>query len=179
MDHSIAAFALDGLEATSTWEAPCGISGEEVVNGALEFDAIFPTSGDPALLGNSSISLSNAQPSFESLNELLVPVLQSEGAESSTSKPFQCPLCFRAYVQKGKLKAHYLKDHFEEHPEMILEFPGKISKYGKAHPCPIEDCDSGFSQVCSLNRHLKTSHPIYWKGKESIAMNGYVVKSQQ
>lgn len=90
-----------------------------------------------------------------------LPVSREEAEHDILDRPNKCPLCPRGYSQKGKLKAHILKCHPNNYYALSEYFPMKVSKEGKRYPCPVEGCMSGFSQVCSYNRHMRTVHPNF------------------
>lgn len=90
-----------------------------------------------------------------------LPVPREEAEHDIIDRPNKCPLCPRGYSQKGKLKAHIMKCHPNNYYALAEYFPMKVSKEGKKYPCPVEGCMSGFSQVCSYNRHMRTVHPGY------------------
>lgn len=68
------------------------------------------------------------------------------------------PLTHLSPRSPGDLKCH-LKNKHPAHISLMDSFiRARTSKEGKAFPCPIADCPSGYLRKKDLSRHLNAKH---------------------
>lgn len=80
----------------------------------------------------------------------------------SATKSFICDACGKAVKSKGSLDRHisavHLKRSRNDGPKSIRKKGRK--QYSKLHQCPIIQCCRNFTNLTSLQGHLKQKHPI-------------------
>ncbi len=68
-------------------------------------------------------------------------------------------LNFSIFRYKGDLKVHYRTKHGDNPPAELKREPKTPSNAGKAFPCIISTCASGYSYKRDLIRHFRQKHP--------------------
>ncbi|KAK7147411.1 hypothetical protein R3I94_010054 [Phoxinus phoxinus] len=81
--------------------------------------------------------------------------LPQAGTQSSSSTPFQCPICLRSYPKLQSLKDHLRKVHRPKQPNLGTVEPDRSGQF----QCQI--CTRSYHDIKSLKNHRRRVHRIF------------------
>ncbi|XP_077068228.1 uncharacterized protein LOC143721581 [Siphateles boraxobius] len=81
--------------------------------------------------------------------------LPQAGTQSSSSTPFQCPICLRSYPKLQSLKDHLRKVHRPKQPNLVTVEPVRSGQF----QCQI--CARSYHDIKSLKNHRRRVHRIF------------------